>query len=187
MKCFSFCIIYWQLLCTCLIQHYYYTMISSDNAIILMTKYYNCQGMMVKVQMVLLRPISPGLNLILYWAQSSSFQPNYRPLVVNGDIIWCRQQLVLKESNIYLGQCTALRGTNRNSCFHKLSRPSKCVNFNVGYLPVPVFQCSSSSVPAFQFQWDWGGDTWLCLWTSSSLLGGWRWSTGGYFPRAGDA
>ena len=28
----------------------------------------------------------------------------------------------------------ALWGTNRNSCFHKLSRPSKCVNFNVGYL-----------------------------------------------------
>ena len=28
----------------------------------------------------------------------------------------------------------ALWGTNRNSCFHKLSRPSKCVNISVGYL-----------------------------------------------------
>ena len=28
----------------------------------------------------------------------------------------------------------ALWGTNRNSCFQELSRPSKCVNFNVGYL-----------------------------------------------------
>ena len=30
--------------------------------------------------------------------------------------------------------CIALWGTNRNSCFHKLSRPSKCVNFNIEYL-----------------------------------------------------
>ena len=29
---------------------------------------------------------------------------------------------------------SALWGNNRNSCFHKLSRPSKCVTFNVGYL-----------------------------------------------------
>ena len=28
----------------------------------------------------------------------------------------------------------ALWETNRNSCFQKLSRPSKCVKFNVGYL-----------------------------------------------------
>ena len=28
----------------------------------------------------------------------------------------------------------ALRGININTCFHKLSIPSKCVNFNVGYL-----------------------------------------------------
>ena len=36
-------------------------------------------------------------------------------------------------------------------------------------------------------QWDWGRESWLCLWTSPSLLGGWCLSAGGCFPRAGDA
>ena len=44
-----------------------------------------------------------------------------------------------KSSNIetkYLGWSSynALWGNNRNSYFHKLFRPSKCVTFNLGYL-----------------------------------------------------
>ena len=35
---------------------------------------------------------------------------------------------------LYVVWHAALWGTNRNSCFHKLSRPSKCVSFNVRYL-----------------------------------------------------
>ena len=30
----------------------------------------------------------------------------------------------------------ALWGNNRNSCFHKLTRPSKCVTFNVQYIHI---------------------------------------------------
>ena len=35
---------------------------------------------------------------------------------------------------LYSNVNIALWWTNRHSCFHKLSRPSKCLNFNVGYL-----------------------------------------------------
>ena len=55
------------------------------------------------------------------------FRPNLKPLKNTNATPPPQSQMCVPEYN-------ALWGTNINSCFHKLSRPSKCVNFNVRYL-----------------------------------------------------
>ena len=43
------------------------------------------------------------------------------------------KNLPLQQSVLKQGKANALWGTNRNSLFHKLSKPSKCMNFRAGY------------------------------------------------------
>ena len=56
---------------------------------------------------------------------------NYSKLLVIQNILKLNTKIKYNRKLTYF---TALWGTNRNSCFHKLSRPLKCVNFNVEYL-----------------------------------------------------
>ena len=75
---------------------------------------------------------SNGWKVWYYLTTLTPFKPrhhfwsDFKKLISNNDF-----QLV---GNIVHLIYTALWWTNRNSCFHKLYRPSKCVNFNVGYL-----------------------------------------------------